>query len=66
MIKYVIMADGKYENIYYTGRIGEYWSSDILKAKKYSNKQAAKNIASRFKFNNPRVGIMHTTVYSLS
>lgn len=53
--KFVIVADGKYANIFYTGREDMYWSENIMKAHVYSNEEIARKRASKFKYNNARV-----------
>lgn len=53
--KFVIMADGKYENIFYTGREGKYWCSNIMRSKIYNERHFAERTASKFVHNNARV-----------
>lgn len=53
--KFVIIADGKYANIYYTGKENKYWSENIMNAHVYNSEEIARKRASRFKYNNTRV-----------
>lgn len=55
MNKFVIIADGKYENIFYTGKTDKYWSGNIMKAQAFNSIDAANRVASRFRHNNARV-----------
>lgn len=53
--KFVIMADGKYENIFYTGRENKYWAGNIMRAKVFNSREFADKTACKFEHNNTRV-----------
>ena len=53
--KFVIVANGKYGDIYYTGNKEHYWTNNITCAKFYDSYSSCKNKATDFVYNNPRV-----------
>lgn len=55
---YVIITDGRYGDVYFTGGIGDkFWSNNINDAKIYrkSEKKKCEKIISGLLYNNPRI-----------
>lgn len=55
MNRFIIVADGKYKDVYYTGNKKKFWSNNLRMAKIYHDYHECYDKANTFIYNNPRV-----------